>query len=258
MRVLSFLIVGLLLTSSAAQAAPLTLSNLTGGWDGTTVTLDPLDNDDTGPTVNITDGANSDADIIGWGEGVSNPATKSGYIFDPIDGSFNPDLNTAFELGDFTAVNNTITSATDAFIGVDYNFSFDTNGDPSALSDVLSFVHNETLNAGPCPVGVIPCPDIVMVTILKLSSMAITVGTDIYIFELLGFSQDGTFGSFSDTFISPEGGKSMTKLWAQVTVGESDIPEVPEPASLGLLGAGLALVAHQVRRRRAARRNSSL
>jgi hypothetical protein len=257
MRVLSFLIAGLLLTSSATQAAPLTLGNLTGGWDSTTVVFDASDN--TESTIAINNAGGSDPDFISWGQGVSNPATKSGYKFDPRDGAFNPDLDTPFELGTFTHINNTITSLTDGFFGVDYNFSFDTNGDPSALSDVLSFEHNETLNAGPCPIGgFTDCPDIVMVTILKLSTMAITVGTDIYIFELLGFSLDGSGGSFTDTFISPEFGQNSSKLWAQISLGESDIPEVPEPASLGLLGAGLALVAHQVRRRRAARRNSSL
>jgi hypothetical protein len=40
----------------------------------------------------------------------------------------------------------------------------------------------------------------------------------------------------------------MAVLYATVTA--TAIPEVPEPASLGLIGAGLALVAHQIRRRR--------
>jgi hypothetical protein len=250
MRVLSFLIAGVLLTSSAAQAAPLTLSNLTGGWDGTTVDADG----NTAPTVNVTNQGGSAVDIIGWGQGVSNPATKSGYKFDPVDNAIDPALNSPFLMGTFTNVNNTITSLTDGFFGVDYDFSFDTNGSPSALTDVLSFEHNETLNAGPCPEGVVPCPDIIMVTILKLSSLLITVGTDTYIFELLGFSTDGGF-SFSDKFVSAEGAQNSAGLYAQVTLGESDIPEVPEPASLGLLGAGLALIAHQVRRRRHTRRN---
>jgi hypothetical protein len=129
-----------------------------------------------------------------------------------------------------------------------YDFSFDTNGQPNQLIDVLSFEHNETLNVCPCPSGEPPCPDIISVIVLNLSSALITVGADTYIFELLGFSTDGGF-TFSNEFISAEGTSNSAGPYAIVTSGEPDVPEVPEPASLGLLGVGLAMVAHRVRRR---------
>jgi hypothetical protein len=248
MRVLALLIVTVLFASSAAQAGPLTLSNLSGGWNAGSVDADGT----TSATVDVSNVGGSSADLIEWGTGVDDAALQSGYVFDPFNGGFDPVLNLPFLMGTFTTLNNTIQSITANFYGVDYDFSFDTNGVPAQLTDVLSFTHNETLNVGPCPSGVPPCPDIVSVTVLKLSSMLITVGADTYIFELLGFSTNGGF-DFSDRFVSPEGGSSSAGLYAMVTAGDPDVPEIPEPASLGLLGAGLALIAHSVRRRQSRR-----
>lgn len=253
MRVLSLVVTGLLVTASAAHAAPLELSNFTGAWDPLSVLTG---NAATAGTVNYADAGGSSLDAVNWGTGTANnPGLQSGYTFDLRESPFSPVLETPFALGDFQHINNEITLATSLFTGINYDFSFNTNGVPSQLNEVLSFTHNETPNAGPCSVGVVPCPDLVSVTYVELLSQEINVGGLIYIFSILGFSPTGTEGTFSNMFVSPEFGTNSSTLWAVVSGGEPDVPEVPEPASLVLLGGGLVLVARQVRRRRAANRN---
>jgi len=244
MRVLSLLVAGFLISSSAAYAGPLTLSNFTGGWDAGSVDADA----GAAPTVDVTNQGGSSVDTIEWGTGVDNSGLQSGYTFDLVDGSFDPIMDDPFVLGDFTHINNTITAATAGFTGVDYDLAFNTNGAPPNVDNTLSFTHLETLNAGPCPEGVVPCPDIVTVTVVDLTTMFITVGTDVYLFEILGFSEDGV--TFTDKFVSAEGGTNSAQLWARVSLSENEVPEVPEPASLILLGSGLVLVARQVQVRR--------
>jgi hypothetical protein len=236
MRSLSSVVAALVLSASAASAGPLTLSNAVGGWDPLSVSANPA----TAATVTIANVPGSGLDAISWGN--ANP--RSRYSFDPVNGSFNPVLGTPFLLGIFEHNNRTIPLATSLFFGVDYDFSVDTNGSPSPLTDTFTFAHNETPNAGPCPVGNAPCADIVTVSGANLNTL-IQVGSDLYTFNLLGFSTDGGV-TFSNTFISQEGVANQAGLYAIVNLQPS---EVPEPASLALVGAGLAVVARSIRRR---------
>src|SRR5262245_46855822 len=84
--------------ASMATGAPLTISNVTGGWTN----AQPAP-----PDVTITNQSGSLLDSLRWGI----PDTvkgQSGYDFDPIDGAFDPVLGTPFLLGTFDHINNPI------------------------------------------------------------------------------------------------------------------------------------------------------
>jgi hypothetical protein len=74
----------------------------------------------------------------------------------------------------------------------------------------------------------------------------VTVGTDVYFFNLLGFSVDGGT-TIENVFSSAEGGQNSALLYGQLSA-----EPVPEPASLLLFGSALAAVAARMRRARRA------
>ncbi|MFV0478897.1 MAG: THxN family PEP-CTERM protein [Parahaliea sp.] len=208
------------LCMSNATAGPLDITNIDGSW------INPV------PSANVTalsNTASPGTDSIRWGGTAGDINSGSGYDFTAASNITPVALGTAFVLGTFTHLNLPITQTISA---VEYAFSFDTNGSPANLASIFSFDHNETPNStGSSPAD----DDVVTVTSATLNHL-ITVGTDTYYFNLLGFSVDGGM-SFGNIFSSPENGSNSVRLYGIVT--NQPVGAVPTPGTLLLIMCGL-------------------
>jgi len=226
-RTFRFALVPSLTLAAALAAAPavagaIDLTNFSGTWENST-----------GGTNVSGEGTNS----ITWGDGV---APDSGYLFTAALDILSAGIGVPLLLGEFTHFNEVIPVPN--LTGVDLHFGFDTNGAPASVNSVFPFAHNETPNN----TGTSPADDDIVTITTPIVNVPILVGTDLYFFNLLGFSVDGGV-TFQSVFSSPEGGHNSALLYGQLTTE----PVVPEPASLLLLGGALTAVATRLRRARA-------
>jgi hypothetical protein len=229
--------------AASANATPLQISNIVGDW------TNPTFPGPAAPIVNNQPGQGTDT--VTWGVPVN--IDQSGYDFTPTAGTITPTLGVPFVLGTFVHHNNPVMDDGSIITGIDYALSLMSNGSPLSLTDTIHFDHNETDNFGPtpCPAGVPSddngCDDVVTVSSLNLNSL-ITVGSDSYFFNLLGFSTDGGESTQSQ-FFSAEQNSNRVQLFAVVT--PQPVGTVPEPASLVLLGTGLMAGVRHWRKSRA-------
>lgn len=242
------------LIGSGAMAVPVSIDQIGAIWQNPTgsavgaATVN-TDNGDGDPTV---DGETVE---IFWGTPATNNG-QSGYSFAPTPVSFLADPDMAYSLGTFTHFNQPIFDSGGSLDSVELAFHFagSPEGVPvtASFDAIFDFEHDETLNtatlAGCDPqVSTTPCDDVVTVSAQGGPDEIVDVGNTRYIFSLLGFSPDGTDGSFESVFFTEEGENSSRDLWFQYSVSV-----VPLPAAGWLLLAGIGGLAAVGRRRKKA------
>src|SRR5262249_32773001 len=116
-------LMAILAIAARAQAAPLVISNIVGGWQ----------NANPSANANIDNNSNQQTDYVWWG---GSAFQGSGYSFNPDNNPVDYVLGSPFVLGVFTHYNNPIPNGS-SITSIDYAFSFSTNGSPSTLSDTF-------------------------------------------------------------------------------------------------------------------------
>jgi len=197
---------------------------------------------------------------IRWG--IPADGAKSGYRFDGLTvptsfADLDALLAAQFEVGDFTHINFPITggSITQATLQMTMTIQ-DTGvgGGSQILNFSFNFTHNETDNltdqagTGSCPAtGTTPipaagCPDVVGLQTV-FSQEIVNIGGQELVLEVIGFVPEGQTDP-TGSFVTSESANNVASLLVRLRA------PIPEPATLGILGLGLAALGWQQRRRR--------
>jgi hypothetical protein len=177
--------------------------------------------------------------IFRWGMPVNNFANQ--FIFDgkggPLDSKWIADVGNLFLIGNFI-YGNERTFFSSTVKGVDLSLALQLNSPAGLDADTFLFDISFLITNTPNTTGD-PLLDADIVSISTASAPAIFsyLGTD-FILEVLGFSNDGGVTTMTN-FRNPEGKAIGTELYARI----SEAAPVPEPATIILLGVGLAGIA---------------
>lgn len=271
------------LAASAADAATVTLDNVTGWFHFSTSRWDvdhhgvenksytQLRNDSRNLGEQFIRRENRDTELW-WGNPRTtgtepwnnpNPLTaaekrhQSGYVFDGISPSDGFTTNKGvFTFGEFTHYNGAIWSNSASLRSVDFRVRINGTIDGIAFSlyGIIPLFHDETLNPfAPCKSGdSLPCGDDVRVRNSVASSNAVISNGFEYTLQLEGLVQS-LRGKPITTFFTDEYDTSSAFLRARLVSKELPPPPppvVPLPAAGWLLIAGLGGLVAVARRRR--------